>query len=98
MNKLNNKKAFQDFFENAPEISEPPMPAPQMPEDNPQSNGNGNAGLVISFAVVLIVQFLMIMSINNSQKKILGQMKSFPQPPKTIDDSKSSIEKENPTT
>jgi len=93
MKNLDSNKAFQNILKNAPE-----MPAPKIPEDNPQSNGNGNAGLVVSFAVILIAQFLMYMAINNSQKKILGQMKSFPQPPKTNDDSKSSIEKENPNT
>jgi hypothetical protein len=91
MKNLKSNKAFQNILKNAPE-----MPAPQMPEDTPKSNGNGNVGLVISITLLLVSQFLMYMAINNSQKKILGQMNSFPQPPKTNDDSKSSIEKENP--
>ena len=93
MKNLKSNKAFQNILKNAPE-----MPEPKIPENKPQTNGNGNAGLVISIALILVSQLMMYMAINNSQKKILGKMNSFPQPPKTNDDSKSSIEKENPKT
>ena len=67
MNKLGNKKAFQDFFENAPE-----MPQSQISTENPRSNGN--VGLIVFLAVVVVGQFLTLMAldklINGSGQKI----------------------------
>jgi hypothetical protein len=67
MNKLGNKKAFQDFFKNAPE-----MPQSQISTENPRSNGN--VGLIVFLAVVVVGQFLTLMAldklINGSGQKI----------------------------
>ena len=91
MNKLGNKKAFQDFFENAPE-----MPQSQISTENPRSNGN--VGLIVFLAVVVAGQFLTLLAldklINGSGQKITY----IPLKPMDAEVILPPSEKEMPTT
>ena len=91
MNKLGNKKAFQDFFENAPE-----MPQSQISTENPRSNGN--VGLIVFLAVVVAGQFLTLLAldklINGSGQKITY----IPLKPMDAEVILPPSEKETPTT
>ena len=91
MNKLGNKKTFQDFFENAPEL-----PQSQIPTENPRSNGN--LGLVAFLAVVVVGQFLTLLAldklINGSGQKITY----IPLKPMDAEVILQSSEKVTPTT
>jgi hypothetical protein len=75
MNKMSNKIAYQTFFDNAPELSESPQP-----EVDPKSNGN--AGLLISLAVVVIGQLVMLAALDKFRKDMLGKINNTPKSPK----------------
>ena len=86
MNKMSNKIAYQTFFENAPEL-----PQSQQPEVDPKSNGN--TGLFISLAVVVIGQLLTIVALDKFRKDMIGKIKSYPRAPEINVDPTSTTEK-----
>ena len=87
MNKLGNKKAFNDFFENAPEI-----PQSQIPEKSPKS-GNGNEGMFLTLAVVFIGQMLTLIALDKLIKGQSGKITYIPLKPMNADSALPNTEK-----
>ena len=75
MNKMRNKIAYQTFFENAPELSESPKP-------EVDHKSNGNAGLLISLAALVIGQLLMLAAFDKFRKDMLGGINNTSKFPK----------------
>lgn len=74
MKNLKSNKAFQNILKNAPQ-----MPEPKLPEDNTQSNGNGNEGMFLTLAVVFIGQFLTLIALDKIIKGQSGKITYFPE-------------------